>query len=350
MKGFGQSHGFAVPQDQKAIRRSLGVVFLAYITYSTVISTLTIVLPRIAADLNGMHLFSWALAFPGLARALSALLFGKLPDLHRRRALFLLSLTLYLLGAGWSVLSRAFEMLLLSLSVLGAGQGALAPLCFAVLGDLFRPTERSRWAGLLNLPGGIMALIGPVLCGWLVDHYDWRYLFAGLIPFILASLAGVALLLPAQDRPVRRTIDALGSILLAAATTTLLLGLSWAGDPLARSDARIVGLIAASLMCWAAFVRVEAKAQEPFLDPHLLLNRVFLSASLSALLSCFGLLTVRPPISPLFLQGVQSLSAAVSGQVMTPFSVSAAFLGVPAGFLLSRTRRYRGCTSAATPS
>ena len=325
---------------QGPVQRALWAIFLAYFTYSLIISTLTVALPRIAADLDGMRLFSWALALPGLASALSTLLFGKLSDLYGRRPLLLLSLAVYLLGVVLAAVSGTFEFLIFGLSVVGFGQGAMAPLCFAVLGDLFRPVERSRWVGLLNLPGGFVALVGPALCGWLVDHYSWRVFFVGLIPFILASLLGVAFGLPRVHRRSGKPIDVRGSILLTAAMTTTLVGLSSAGTAYAWLSVQVLGWMAASVLLWGAFLRREARAPEPILDPKVLLNRTFLTASLSAFTSFFGLLAVTAYL-PLFLQGVQGEGAVVSGQVITPYSVLVAFMGVPAGLLLSRTRRYR---------
>jgi MFS family permease len=76
------------------------------------------------------------------------------------------------------------------------------------------------------------------------------------------------------------------------------------------------------------------------LDPEVLVNRTFLTAAIAGLLSLFGLTAVMVYL-PLFLQGVQSASATLSGQVLTPFSVLMAFMGVPAGFLIARTRRYK---------
>jgi MFS family permease len=76
------------------------------------------------------------------------------------------------------------------------------------------------------------------------------------------------------------------------------------------------------------------------LDPQVLLSRTFVTAACSAFLSLFGFTAVTA-YYPLFVQGVQGVGATLSGQIMTPFSVLLAFMGVPAGLLLSRTRRYK---------
>ena len=326
--------------DHKAVRWALGAVFFSYFTSSMVVSTLSVALPRVAADLDGMQLFSWALALPGLASALSTLLFGKLSDLYGRRALLILSMAVYLLGAILSAVSQTFEFLIAGLSIIGFGQGAVAPLCFSILGDLFGPVERSRWAGLLNIPGGIMALIGPILTGWLVDNYSWRYLFGGLVPFILATTVVIVLCLPRFGRRAARKVDVLGSILLTAATTAMLVGLSWAGTVYAWSSGQVLGLLATSILSWVIFLRIEARADEPMLDLQVLRNRTFLTASVSAFMSFFGL-TAITAYFPLFLQGVQGATATLSGQVATPYGVLVAFMGVPTGFLLARTRHYK---------
>jgi MFS family permease len=94
------------------------------------------------------------------------------------------------------------------------------------------------------------------------------------------------------------------------------------------------------VLLWASFLWVEGKAEEPMLDPQVLTNRTFITAALAALMSFFGLIGIMA-YYPLFLQGVQGTSATQSGQMITPFGVLMAFMGVPAGLLLARTKRYK---------
>lgn len=88
------------------------------------------------------------------------------------------------------------------------------------------------------------------------------------------------------------------------------------------------------------FLRAEAKAPEPMLDLQVITNRTFLIASLSALMSFFGL-TAITVYYPLFLQGIQNVNATMSGKILTPFNVLMSFMGIPAGLLMARTRRYK---------
>jgi MFS family permease len=328
--------------SQKSIRGSLGLmaIFVAYFTSFFVMSTMNNAMPRIAAELNGMQFYSWAIAIPALVSAFVILIFGKLSDMYGRRIILMASVGFMLLGAILSATSQTFILLIGALCVLSLGMGAIQPLCFSVLGDMFAPAERGKWAGLLNISSGITAFVGPTLGGWFVDNLSWHYIFWLDVPLILISGGIVLFGLPALSHRETHRIDFLGSVYLAVASTTLILGLSWAGSTYPWLSFQILGLLSISLLFWVLFLREESGAAEPMLDPKVLTNRTFLTASVAALLSIFGF-TGMQVYYPLFLQGVQNTSATLSGKIITPFSVFASFMGIPAGFLLSRTRRYK---------
>jgi len=319
---------------------SLAAVFLAFFAYGLMIASMSVALPRMAAELRGMPLYATAVAAPAVASAVSTLLFGKLSDIYGRRALLLGAISLYLLGALLCALSPTFAFLCGALFVLGFGQGAIAPLSYAILGDLFPPVARSRWAGWLNVPAGVASLMGPTACGWLVDNLGWRYVFALAIPFILVSLVVAAAALPKLAAPPRRRIDLMGSLLLSMASGSMMAGLILESTTRSAWSPSVTGLLMLSGVLWALFLVVEARTTEPMLDPHVLRNRTVLIASLSALLSTLGL-TGMAAYYPLFLQAVQGGSATLAGKTMTPFNVLVSFMGVPAGLLLGRTRRYK---------
>jgi MFS family permease len=130
-----------------------------------------------AAELNGMAFYAWLISIPGLAAAFVTLIFLKFSDMYGRRLMMLVSLTLFLAGTVLSAISPTFSILIAANTLARLGSGALAPLCLAVLGDIFPPVERSRWVGLLNIPAGIFALVGPTLGGWFVDNLSWRYIY-----------------------------------------------------------------------------------------------------------------------------------------------------------------------------
>jgi MFS family permease len=330
--------------QQLAPKRSavLGMVavFITYFGTIYFFRGIGVVQPKVAADLNGMALFSWAISMPALAASFATLLFGKLSDVYGRQIIMLVSLGLYLAGALLSAISWHFTYFIAARMILSLGQGALSSLCFATIGDLYEPVERSKWSGLLQIPAGIAAIIGPTMVGMITDKLSWRYFFG-----LTALLAAISMVLVAggvtlSAKRIARKIDFLGSFLLAAALAAMIVAFSWAGSTYPWVSTRIMGLLAISVVLWIILIRVERNAEEPILAPEVMANRTFLTAAFAGLLSYFGLLVVTN-YYPLFLQGVQKTSASLSGQVITPFGMIMAFMGVPTGFLIARTKRYK---------
>ena len=325
---------------RKQIILGLVAIFLIYITAFYYIQTLVAARPRMAAELNGMPLYSWLISIPGLAGAFATLIFLKFSDMYGRRVMLLISLSIFMAGTVLSAISPTFVILIAANALARLGSGALAPLCLSVLGDIFPPVERSRWIGLLNIPAGAFALVGPTLGGWFVDNLSWRYIYWMGLPFVILCLIAVPIGVPSVVSNVIRKIDVRGSALMIVASSATILGLSFAGTFYPWASVQVLGLLVIGLVFWVAFYRAETKAQEPLLDPQVLQNRTFLLVVASGILSNFGL-TAMMVYFPLFLQGVQGMSAMRSGQIITPYGVLMAFVGIPTGFLIARTKRYK---------
>lgn len=318
----------------------LVAIFITYFSSAYFFRGSGITLPKISADLNGMHLYSWAISLPALASAFVTLTFGKLSDMYGRRIMLITALGLYIAGAVLAAVSWDFIFFIIARIIISLGQGALAPLCFSVIGDLYPPAERSKWSGMLQIPAGIAATLVPTTVGMLTDELSWRYFL--WIAVLLALTSGVLILigLPTLSKRTEHKIDFAGSCFLAIASSTMILAFSWAGSDYAWTSITILSLLAISALSWTIFLWIESKAAEPMLDLQVLKNRTFLTAAVAALISYFACLAMIMYF-PLFLQGVQGTSATLSGYRVTPFSAFMSFIGVPVGILLSRTKRYK---------
>ncbi|MGD8402601.1 MAG: MFS transporter [Anaerolineales bacterium] len=333
----------AIPAQQDPIAKKVAIglwaTFITYFVAMFFMNSVNIVQPNQVADLNGMTLFSWIIALPALGSAVSTLMFGKLSDMYGRRSILLTSLTLFLAGSILSAIASTMAFAIGARVVLMLGQGALAPLCFSVIGDLFEPAARARWSGMLNLPAGIAATIAPTLGGLITESsMGWRGLFWVMVPLVLISGAMVAAGIPGRKEKVEQKVDFLGIVIMVIASATLIIGVSWLGDP-TRLVTGIV-LLVVSVIAWAVFINVENKAEAPILDPQVLFNRTFITAAGSGFMAFFGLLGVMI-YGPVFAQEVMGVSPAVSGSMLTPFSMLFAFMGIPAGFLLAKTKKYK---------
>jgi MFS family permease len=325
---------------KKQIILGLVVVFSIYFSSNYFIQTSVIARPRMAADLNGMALYAWLISIPSLAAAFVTLLFAKFSDMYGRRIMLLISMAFFLVGTILSALSPTFPILIWASTISRIGSGGMVPVCYAVLGDMFAPAERSKWVGLLNIPRGIFALFGPTLGGWFVDNLSWRHLYWMGVPLIVMCLLLVPMGIPARTNKTARKIDARGAILVAIASSATILGLSFAGTTYPWMSAQVIGLLGIGLLFWILFFRAEGDADEPIMDPQVFRNRTFLTVAVSGMMSFFGLMGMTMYF-PIFLQGVQGMSAMRSGQILTPYNVLVAFIGVPTGFILAKTKRYK---------
>ena len=296
--------------------------------------------PGMIAEFHGMALFSWLIALPALAGAAATLLFGKLSDVYGRRAIMLLSIAIFSIGLAISAMSTSMVFLVASQTFMTIGHFPIYPLCFAVVGDLFASSQRAKWTGLLNIPAGFAALLGPVLGGVVAESvFGWRGLFWGTIPLNLIAGGLVAFALPDTSQKVKPKMDVLGTFVMVVATTTLILGFSWLGTP-TKFGAGVLQFLF-SLVAWVVFIQIEKRAEAPILDPQVLFNRTFATAAVAGLLSFFGLVAITA-YSPIFVQEVMAVSPTISGSMLTPFSTLVTFIGVPVGFLLAKTKKYRG--------
>jgi MFS family permease len=320
----------------------LGLITVFSLTFimSFFIQTLGIARPRMAADLNGMSLYAWSISIPSLAAAFATLLFSKFSDMYGRRFMLLICMVLFLGGTVWSALAPTFVILIAGNTLSRLGNGALAPLLYSVLGDMFAPVERSRWVGLLRVPQGFLALFGPTLGGWFVDNLSWRHLYWMGVPLLVLGLILVPMGVPSTAKKVARKIDVRGSVLVAVASSATILGLSFAGTTYPWASPQVISLLGVALLFWVLFFRAEEHADEPIMDPQVFRNRTFLTVAVSGMLSFIGLTAIMM-YYPIFLQGVKGVSVMQSGQILTPFTVLMAFMGVPAGFILAKTKRYK---------
>ncbi len=318
----------------------LWAVFVTQFVSFLFIYARNIAMPGIIAEMDGMALFSWLIALPALSGSVSTLLFGKLSDIFGRRAILLVSIGLFLVGLGLAATVTTMTGFVAAAAFMSIGHFPIIPLCFTAIGDLFPPAERAKWTGLLNLPTGVAALIGPMLGGLVAESFlGWRWLYWGTIPLMLVASVVLVIGLPDTSQKTIPKIDVIGTAVMIIATTTLILGFSWLGTIERRGTGLI--LVAISVVAWIGFILIEKRAEAPILDPQVFQNRTFMTVAGTSVLSLFGTLGIMA-YSPIFAQQVMNVSPSLNGSMLTPYSLLTAFLGIPAGFWLARTKRYKG--------
>jgi EmrB/QacA subfamily drug resistance transporter len=312
------------------------VLFLAALD-QTIVAT---ALPTIVGDLGGLNHISWVVTAYLLAQTVVTPLYGKLGDQYGRKVVLQFALTLFLVGSALCGLSQNLDELIAFRALQGLGGGGLLVSAQAAIGDVVPPRERGRYTGLFGAVFGVASVVGPLLGGFLTSELSWRWIFYVNLPLGVVAMFVLSATLPAVAERVHHTIDYLGTALLGAGLTAIVLGASLGGTSFAWGSPVIVGLGVAGVVLIAAFVVAERHAREPVLPLRLLRNRVFAVTGAVGFVvgfSLFGAITYLP----LFLQVVKGASPTGSGLQLIPLVGGLLITSIASGQVISRTGHYK---------
>jgi EmrB/QacA subfamily drug resistance transporter len=319
------------------------VMFLAALD-QTVVAT---ALPTIVGDLGGLNHISWVVTAYLLAQTVVTPLYGKLGDMYGRKIVLQVALVVFLAGSALCGLSQSLDQLIAFRALQGLGGGGLMVSAQAAIGDVVPPRERGRYTGLFGAVFGLASIAGPLLGGFLTSHLSWRWIFYVNLPLGVIALFVLAATLPSVSERVHHSIDYLGTVLLGAGLSAIVLMASLGGTSSPWGSTLIVGLGTAGLALLVAFLLVERRAREPILPPRLLSNRVFVVTSAVGFVVGFALFGAVTYL-PLFLQVVQGASPTGSGLQLLPLMGGLLITSIASGQVITHTGRYKAFPIAGT--
>ena len=311
---------------------------------ATIVST---ALPTIVGDLHGANHLSWVVVSYLLASTVSTPLWGKLGDLHGRKMYFIASIAIFLLGSMACGFATNMLELILFRALQGLGGGGLMIGAQAVIADVVPPRERGRYSGLFGAVFGAATVLGPLLGGFIVEYWSWRWIFFVNVPFGIVALVVTVVALPGAAERRSHVIDYAGIVVLTVAASCLILFTSLGGNDFAWLSTPSVLLAAVGVVATYAFIRIERRASEPIIAPSLFANRVFSSASAIGFMvgfAMFGAMTFLP----IYFQDVHGASPTNSGLRLLPMMVGLFSASIIVGQLVVRGRKYRPFPIAGT--
>ncbi len=356
--------GFHRPQMNKrqinlAISGLLLAMFLSVLD-QTVVSTALWTIVRELDPVNGLNHMSWLITAYLLTSTASQPLYGKISDLYGRKKIFMLSIVLFLMGSALCAFAQNLTMLIIFRGIQGLGAGGLMSLAMAIIGDMIAPRERGKYSGLFGIVFGVGSIFGPLIGGFLTDSHtflglttSWRWVFLINIPIGILALAVIEKVLHLPKFKREHHIDYIGSMMLVAGVSALLLVTEWGGQQYAWGSGIILGLIAAAVGFLGSFLYREKKADEPILALHLFKNSVF-RVGVPVLFVMGAALFGALVYVSLYFQIVNGLSPTSAGLHLVPMTLGMIPTSVIVGKLISKTGRYKifpiigmGCVTIA---
>ncbi|MFJ6512604.1 MFS transporter [Streptomyces sp. NPDC091406] len=335
--GSGQAAADISPRKVRMVFLGLMLTLLLAALDQMIVAT---ALPKIVGELHGLEKMSWAVTAYLLASTIVLPLYGKLGDLFGRKGVFQFAIVVFIIGSALAGWSRTMDELIAFRALQGVGGGGLMIGVQAIIADIVPARERGRYMGLIGAVFGLASVAGPLLGGFFTDHASWRWCFYINVPFGLVTLAVIAVVLKLPRPAVRPRLDVLGAVLLAVASTCLVLVTSWGGTEYAWGSRTILGLAAGAVVSTALFVAVEHRAAEPIIPLRLFRDSVFNVTGLIGAVVGVALFGAASYL-PTYLQMVDGVSATESGLLMLPMMMGIVGGSIASGQLITRTGRYR---------
>ncbi len=298
-------------------------------------------LPTIGRDFGDFENLSWVIIAYLLSSTVVSPLYGKLSDIHGRRAMMLVALGLFLAGSAVSAAAPSMAMLIAGRTLQGIGGGGIVPLTQTTIADMITPRERGRYQAYMGTSWIVAGVAGPALGGIIAQHLHWSVIFWLNVPFALmaALLTHHAMKrLPRHERP--HQLDIIGAALMIAAATLFLIALTSGGTRVAWGSPTMFVLVTGSLVLGLVFTWWLKRAPEPFLPLTVLRNPV-MRAGTAATSWTLGAVLGLTVFMPLYFQVVHKLSATDAGLALIPIVVMTTPGSMVSGRCMMHLRRYK---------
>ncbi|GLZ76661.1 MFS transporter [Actinorhabdospora filicis] len=259
---------------------------------------------------------SYTLVFAGLLFT-----FGVLGDRIGRRIMLVGGMVVFGLTSLASAFADTPTQLIWFRAGMGIGAAAILPATLSIISNVFDPRERGKAIGLWAGAVGLGAAIGPVLGGFLLEHFWWGSVFLINVPVVVIGIIAIFMLVPESKDPKPAKLDVVGVLLSIIGLTLLTYGIIEGGDSGDWGQLKVWGTLAGSVVVLVAFVLYERKIPNPALDVTLFRNRMFAGATGTIGLVFFAAMGLMFFFA-FYLQAVRQLSPIQTGLLFVPFAAA----------------------------
>lgn len=260
---------------------------------------------------------------------------GSLGDRWGRKRVMLVGLVIFCIGSAVAALAASVPMLIAGRAIMGLGAAASEPGTLSVLRHIFPDDRaRARALGVWAAVSGLALAAGPVVGGVLVHAYGWRSIFWFNLVIGVVALAAALWSVPESADPGLGPVDWAGSLLGATCLGAVIYA-AISGENQGYTAPSVLALFVLGGIALAGFVAVEMRARAPIFDFRYLRTPIVRGALVVAFTVYFGVFSIFF-FTALYLQVVQSYSAARTAVVFVPMTVAIVAGSLAAGFWVAR--------------
>ncbi|MBU8878581.1 MFS transporter [Bacillus sp. FJAT-29790] len=290
----------------------------------------------IVAELGGFDKFVWVTSAYMVTVMAGTPIFGKLSDMYGRKRFFIFGLAVFLIGSILCGTAESITQLSIYRAIQGVGGGAIMPIAFTIIFDIFPPEKRGKMTGLFGAVFGTSSIFGPLLGAYITEYVSWHWIFYINVPLGILSFIFIIFFYKESLEHRKQKIDWLGALTLVGAVVCLMFALELGGNQYEWASGVILSLYGAFVGFFIIFLFVETKASEPIISFQMFRKRLF--ATSNAIAFFYGATFIIATIYiPIFVQGVFGGTATNSGLILTPMMLGSVFGSQIGGFMTTKT-------------
>ncbi|MFJ2162045.1 MULTISPECIES: MFS transporter [unclassified Streptomyces] len=300
-------------------------------------TVLHVAVPAVTEDLKpGAIELLWIVDVYPLVCASLLILFGTLGDRVGRRRILLLGYGLFGVASGLAALAHDAQVLILARALLGVGGAMIMPATLSILRQVF-PDRRERAVaiGVWSAVAAVGAAVGPLLGGFLLEHFWWGSVFLVNIPLMLISLPIGRLLLPESRGDRNGPWDVVGALMAAGGLFGVVFGVKRLGGGEPVESAWTVAPLLVGAVLLVLFVRRQRRRTHPLVDLKMFRRPAF-STSVGCIVLAMLALVGLELIAAQYLQLVLGLSPLQTGLRLLPLTFAAMAAGLFGARMLRR--------------
>ncbi|SEF12958.1 MFS transporter [Streptomyces sp. Ag109_O5-10] len=300
-------------------------------------TVLHVAMPAVTEDLKpGAIELLWIVDVYPLVCASLLILFGSLGDRVGRRRVLLLGYTLFGIASAAAALAPSAAALIGARALLGVGGAMIMPATLSILRAVFPDRrERALAIGIWSAVAAVGAAVGPLLGGFLLEHFWWGSVFLVNIPLMLVSLPVGRLLLPESRGDRDGPWDVLGALMAAVGLFGVVFAVKRLGGGEPAGSALTVAPLVLGALLLVLFVRRQRRRTFPLVDLKMFARPAFCTAVGCIVLAMLALVGLEL-IAAQYLQLVLGLSPLQTGLRLLPLTLAAMAAGLAGARLLRR--------------